>query len=159
MDCGGQRAERRKWVHFFEGVTAVIFVTDLTRYDEVLFEDRAKNRMEEALELFGDMVNNKFFLNTPFMLFLNKKDLFEQKFVKEKHPLNISGIFPDAPTRIDVDGAISWVKEKFVSRKNTNKANPVYVHVTTAIDPDSVGYVFESCRQIMLEKALELAGL
>lgn len=159
MDCGGQRAERRKWVHFFEGVTAVIFVTDLTGYDEVLFEDRTKNRMEESLELFEEMANNKFFTNTPFMLFLNKRDLFEEKFLVEDHPLNISGLFPDAPTEKNIDEAIKWVEDKFLERKQNIKNHPVYVHVTTAIDPVSVQYVFESCRQIMLKKALEMAGL
>jgi len=32
-DAGGQRAERRKWIHAFENVTALIFVASLTEYD------------------------------------------------------------------------------------------------------------------------------
>jgi len=159
MDCGGQRAERRKWIHFFEGVTAVIFVADLTAYDEVLFEDRTKNRLLESLELFEEMANNKFFSTTPFMLFLNKKDLFEQKLIKEAHPLNITGLFPDAPSEQNVEEGIKWIEDKYLERKHNIKQHPVYVHVTTAIDPQSVQYVFESCRQIMLKKALEMAGL
>ena len=44
-DVGGQRAERRKWIHCFEGVTAVIFVAALSDYDLKLYEDNVTNRM------------------------------------------------------------------------------------------------------------------
>ena len=38
-DVGGQRNERKKWIHCFENVTAVIFVAALSAYDQVLYED------------------------------------------------------------------------------------------------------------------------
>lgn len=44
-DVGGQRNERKKWIHCFEGVTAVIFVAAISEYDQKLFEDAATNRM------------------------------------------------------------------------------------------------------------------
>ena len=44
-DVGGQRNERKKWIHCFEGVTAVIFVAALSEYDQQLFEDASTNRM------------------------------------------------------------------------------------------------------------------
>jgi hypothetical protein len=34
-DVGGQRAERRKWIHCFDDVTAVIFVAAISEYDQV----------------------------------------------------------------------------------------------------------------------------
>ena len=54
-DVGGQRNERRKWIHCFEDVTAVIFVAAISEYDQKLFEDGATNRMVEALELFEEV--------------------------------------------------------------------------------------------------------
>ncbi|RYY87513.1 hypothetical protein EON63_03865 [archaeon] len=42
---GGQRNERKKWIHCFEGVTAVIFVAAISEYDQKLFEDASTNRM------------------------------------------------------------------------------------------------------------------
>eukprot|EP01083_Nonionella_stella_P205874 749309_1 len=42
FDVGGQRNERKKWIHSFENVTAVIFVAALNHYNAVLFEDEKK---------------------------------------------------------------------------------------------------------------------
>ena len=114
VDVGGQRSERKKWIHCFEDVTAILFFVALSAYDLGLREDgvvvgfqslvsillllnqiylslHSKNRMDEALRLFGSILNNKWFLDTSVILFLNKKDLFEEK-IKEK-PL--SEVFHD----------------------------------------------------------------
>lgn len=48
-DVGGQRNERKKWIHCFEGVTAVIFVAAISEYDQKLFEDASTNRMVSHL--------------------------------------------------------------------------------------------------------------
>lgn len=39
FDVGGQRSERKKWIHCFEGVTCIIFCAALSAYDMVLVED------------------------------------------------------------------------------------------------------------------------
>jgi hypothetical protein len=39
FDVGGQRSERKKWIHCFENVTAIIFCVALSGYDMVLLED------------------------------------------------------------------------------------------------------------------------
>lgn len=57
VDVGGQRNERKKWIHCFESVTAVIFVVAVSEYDQVLFEDQTTNRMMEALNLFDEVRN------------------------------------------------------------------------------------------------------
>jgi hypothetical protein len=89
IDVGGQRSERRKWIHCFDEVTAIIFFTALSEYDQKLSEDETTNRMSESLKLFYDISHYKAFAqqNTPIILFLNKADLFEKKIVKT--PLTI----------------------------------------------------------------------
>ena len=42
FDVGGQRSERRKWIHCFEGVTAILFCVALSEYDLVLREDETQ---------------------------------------------------------------------------------------------------------------------
>ncbi|GIX77585.1 guanine nucleotide-binding protein G(i) subunit alpha [Caerostris extrusa] len=91
FDVGGQRSERKKWIHCFEGVTAIIFCVALSGYDLVLAEDEEMNRMTESIRLFDSICNNKWFVETSIILFLNKKDLFEEKITKS--PLTIC--FPE----------------------------------------------------------------
>eukprot|EP01105_Mastigella_eilhardi_P009827 TRINITY_DN22_c0_g1_i1.p1 TRINITY_DN22_c0_g1~~TRINITY_DN22_c0_g1_i1.p1 ORF type:complete len:408 (-),score=153.42 TRINITY_DN22_c0_g1_i1:118-1254(-) len=78
VDVGGQRNERKKWIHCFDDVKALLFVVNLAGYDQVMFEDPTQNRMQESLSLFGQICNDAAFDGAPIFLFLNKKDIFEQ---------------------------------------------------------------------------------
>uniref|UniRef100_A0A1I7XIY0 G-protein alpha subunit n=1 Tax=Heterorhabditis bacteriophora TaxID=37862 RepID=A0A1I7XIY0_HETBA len=91
FDVGGQRSERKKWIHCFEGVTAIIFCVAMSEYDMVLAEDDEMNRMVESMKLFDSICNNKWFTETSIILFLNKKDLFEDKI--KRSPLTLC--FPE----------------------------------------------------------------
>src|SRR5438045_1806222 len=79
FDVGGQRSERKKWIHCFEAVTCIIFCVALSEYDKVLLEVNTMNRMEESLHLFGSIVNSAWFTRTSIVLFLNKIDIFRKK--------------------------------------------------------------------------------
>ena len=50
-----KRNERKKWIHCFDDVNAVIFVVALSEYDQMLFEDNTVNRMVEAIALFEEV--------------------------------------------------------------------------------------------------------
>ena len=91
FDVGGQRSERKKWIHCFEGVTSIIFCVALSGYDLVLAEDEEMNRMMESMKLFDSICNNKWFVDTSIILFLNKKDLFAEKI--RQSPLTVC--FPE----------------------------------------------------------------
>ena len=39
FDVGGQRSERKKWIHCFENVTAIVFLVAISEYDQLLLED------------------------------------------------------------------------------------------------------------------------
>jgi len=82
FDVGGQRSERRKWIHCFESVTSIIFCTALSEYDQVLLEEKNQNRMTESLALFESVINSRWFLRTSIILFLNKIDVFKVKLPK-----------------------------------------------------------------------------
>lgn len=41
FDVGGQRSERKKWIHCFESVTAIIFLVAISEYDQTLIEDES----------------------------------------------------------------------------------------------------------------------
>lgn len=40
VDIGGQRSERKKWIHCFEDVHCLLFLVALSGYDQCLAEDR-----------------------------------------------------------------------------------------------------------------------
>ena len=52
VDVGGQRSERRKWIHCFENVTSIIFLVALSEYDQILFESDNEVRMEVLIDMY-----------------------------------------------------------------------------------------------------------
>ncbi|KAK1900948.1 Guanine nucleotide-binding protein G(i) subunit alpha-2 [Dissostichus eleginoides] len=123
FDVGGQRSERKKWIHCFEGVTAIIFCVALSAYDLVLAEDEEMNRMHESMKLFDSICNNKWFTETSIILFLNKKDLFEEKIPRS--PLNIC--FPEYTGANKFDEAASYIQTKFEDlnkKRDTKRSTP-----------------------------------
>ena len=108
----------------------MIFVAALSEYDQVLFEDETMNRMDEAVQLFDQLVNSKWFKQTSCILFLNKKDLFEMKLSKKPlkkfyKPAEDSDITDDT----SLDQCSKYFKELFLKR-NKNADKSVFTHVT-----------------------------
>ncbi len=156
-DVGGQRNERKKWIHCFDDVTAIIFVAALSSYNQVLFEDHSQNRYVEALELFEEIVNSKWFTDTSFILFLNKRDLFAEKI--KKTPIESCGeIFSDCTAGNNYEHGCQYMQGKFLER-NRNSKKDVYVHITCATDTNNVAAVFNACKDIILKQSLKDAGL
>lgn len=91
FDVGGQRSERKKWIHCFESVTSIIFCVALSEYDQVLLEESKQNRMLESLILFESVINSRWFVRSSIILFLNKVDLFKIKLAK----VPLERYFPD----------------------------------------------------------------
>lgn len=157
LDVGGQRNERRKWIHSFEGVTSLIFVASLSDYDQVLFEDSSKNRLQEALELFKEVLEMEWFKSSAIMLFLNKTDVLESKFVDKGIPINASGLFPDAPTG-DLDTAKQWFQDMFLSQ-NDDPKREIYTHFTNATDTKAISAVMNAASRHILKQNLLGSGL
>jgi len=156
FDVGGQRNERRKWIHFFEDVTAVLFVVALSEYDQLLFEDEKTNRMSEALNLFGEVANSRWFQRSSIILFLNKRDLFLQKI--EKSPLTVCPAFSTYSGPQTFDPSVEFIRDHFLN-KNKKQDHAIYTHVTCATDQTNVHTVFRAVRDTITRLALEGDGL
>jgi len=137
VDVGGQRNERKKWIHCFQDVTAIIFCVSMSEYDMVLEEDETQNRMLESLRLFDDIVNNMWFRNTSVILFLNKIDLFEVKIKK----VDLKVCFPEYDQGLDYDAASSFIEAKFVEVNKSQKSRYIYTHYTCATDTGNIRVV------------------
>jgi len=154
VDVGGQRSERRKWMHCFQDVTAVIFCVALSGYDLKLYEDETTNRMHEALKLFKDICNTKWFADTAIILFLNKKDIFEKKI--KKVPLTVC--FPDFTGNNTYEDASQYIEDQFLAQ-NENPRKLIYTHKTCATDTDNITVVFKAVQDIILNKILDRLGI
>ena len=153
-DVGGQRSERRKWLHCFDDVKAVLFVAALSGYDMTLTEDGTTNQMEESLNLFQAISVNKFFKDSSFILFLNKLDLFTEKINNTNRHLRL--FFPqyNGPDH-DVSAAKEFITSQILAR-NMEKSRTIYPHFTTATDTSNVKVVFKVVlKRIVSERVAE----
>uniref|UniRef100_A0A8C7I9L8 Guanine nucleotide binding protein (G protein), alpha transducing activity polypeptide 1 n=1 Tax=Oncorhynchus kisutch TaxID=8019 RepID=A0A8C7I9L8_ONCKI len=155
FDVGGQRSERKKWIHCFEGVTCIIFIAALSAYDMVLVEDDEVNRMHESLHLFNSICNHRYFIATSIVLFLNKKDVFTEK-IKKAH---LSMCFPDYDGPNTYEDAGNYIKLQFLDLNLRRDIKEVYSHMTCATDTENVKFVFDAVTDIIIKENLKSCGL
>ncbi|CAO3665632.1 unnamed protein product [Umbelopsis ramanniana] len=132
FDVGGQRSERKKWIHCFEAVTSIIFCVALSEYDQVLLEESKQNRMLESLILFESVINSRWFVRSSIILFLNKVDIFKTKISK----VPLDRYFPDYTGGSDVTKGARYILWRF-NQANRMKLT-IYPHLTQATDTSSV---------------------
>ena len=148
FDVGGQRSERKKWLHCFDDTNAIIFCAALSSYDLVLRENKGVNRMADSLNLFESVCNNKWFVDTDIILFLNKKDVFQEKL--KKSPLEIW--FPSYSGGYNFYEGCMFILEKFENQNKNMFSKAVYSHFTCATDTNNIQVVFEAVKSIILNK-------
>jgi len=153
VDVGGQRSERRKWIHAFDGVTAVIFLVALDEYNKTLEEDANVNRMEESLALFMEMSSSTYVGDKPFLVFLNKCDIFKEKI--KTYPLHQyrQDVPPDVGS--DYEKSVDYVKQQY---QRIFRGKEVFFFVTCAIDTTNCQRIFDAAQNIVVGASLEDAG-
>ncbi|KAF9260798.1 heterotrimeric G-protein alpha subunit, GPA3-like protein [Marasmius fiardii PR-910] len=148
FDVGGQRSERRKWIHCFEALTSIIFVAALSDYDQVDSDFNGRNQMQETLVLFDSIINSRWFLRSSIILLLNKTDVFKKKLSKvplERH-------FPEYTGGDDINKAAKYILWKFMQANRTRLS--VYPHLTQATDTQNIRVVFAAVKETILRNAL-----
>jgi hypothetical protein len=96
--------------------------------------------MYESMKLFDSVTNNQWFKNTSIILFLNKKDIFEQKI--RTSPLTIC--FPEYNGKNLYEEASQYIWLKFEDLNRSPKTKHIYFHFTNATDTQNieVNYLF-----------------
>jgi hypothetical protein len=110
----------------------------------------------ESINLFEYICNNAYFNKSSIILFLNKKDLFEDK-IKTS---NIIDYFPDytgEPNNYE-DG-VNFFLEKFLSRNYSSAIHQIYYHITCATDTRNIHVVFNACKEMILKDNLRNSGI
>lgn len=130
--------------------------------------------MQESLKLFDSICNNKWFTDTSIILFLNKKDLFEEKI--KKSPLTIC--FPEytgalssliyMPSPFNQTGCVTgaqeygeaaaYIQAQFEA-KNKSTTKEIYCHMTCATDTTNIQFVFDAVTDVIIANNLRGCGL
>lgn len=88
VDVGGQKSERRKWIHCFQDVTSILFLVSLSGYDQCLVEDkdavrhyirvimlilltRLQNQMQDAMTIWDSICHSQWFKSTSIVRWLD----------------------------------------------------------------------------------------
>mmetsp|Transcript_12323 Transcript_12323/g.13637 ORF Transcript_12323/g.13637 Transcript_12323/m.13637 type:complete len:324 (+) Transcript_12323:144-1115(+) len=124
IDVGGQRSERRKWLDCFDNVDAIIYLVALDEYNMVIEENNTTNRLKESMAVLHEVSGASALrdMDIPFILFLNKFDLFRAKY--EYVPL--SDYFPKYKGN-DWQEGVKFVAGKLHERVEDHRIANTYV--------------------------------
>lgn len=153
FDVGGQRSERKKWIHCFEAVTSIIFCVALSEYDQVLLEEKGQNRLDESIVLFESVVNSRWFARTSIILFLNKIDLFKAKIPR----IPLQDFFQEYTGGPDVNKAAKYILWRFTQLNRARLS--IFPHLTQATDTNNIRLVFAAVKETILQNALRDSGI
>ncbi|KAJ7986980.1 hypothetical protein DPEC_G00334000 [Dallia pectoralis] len=155
VDVGGQRSERRKWIHCFEKVTSIIFLVALSEFDQVLYENHDVNRLDESNALFRTIITYPWFQDSSIILFLNKTDLFEEKILHS----DLADYFPEfTGPRRDAEAAKNFILKMYVDQ-HVGRYKELYKHFTCATDTKNIKIVFKSVQQSIFQDNMASLGL
>ncbi|KAJ3366572.1 Guanine nucleotide-binding protein alpha-2 subunit [Kappamyces sp. JEL0680] len=155
IDVSGLSHHRQQWFSYFDFVHCVIYVTSLASYNQTMVENPNENRMIDSLVLFGDVANHPLICKKSFVLFLNKKDLFEQKIRVKKIP--IAGSFPNYKGKPgSVSQGIMYFDKKF--RECRNEPTGMVTHVTCCTDTTTMSVIISSVLDALIQNVLKGQG-
>jgi len=113
------------------------------------------NRMTESMKLFDSICNNKWFVDTSIILFLNKKDLFEEKI---RHS-QLSVCFPEYKGPNTYEDAAGYIQMRFENLNRRKDQKEVYTHLTCATDTSNIQFVFDAVTDVIIKNNLKDCGL
>lgn len=106
------------------------------------------------MKLFDSICNNKWFTDTSIILFLNKKDLFEEKI--SQSPLTIC--FPEYTGANKYDEAASDIQSKSEDLSKRKDTKEKLMHFRCAANTKGV-LVFDAATDVIIKISLKDCGL
>ncbi|KAH7724468.1 Protein GPA-6 [Aphelenchoides avenae] len=132
VDVGGQRSERRKWIHCFDNVSM--------------------NRLHANRNIFKTIIQSDYFKDAAIVLFMNKYDTFLDKL--KYSPL--VRYFPDFQGGEEQEEASKFMFRYF--QRCVRDQAKYYAFFTTATDTRNVDFVFGSAVSHLINQNLKATG-
>ena len=120
----------------------------------VLEEDCQVNRMVESMALFEMIGQNRWLAAKQLILFLNKTDLLKKKI--DCSPLTTC--FPEYDGPNTYDAAVAYIKKSFLKLRNKEDCF-VFVHLTCAVDKESIRWAFDLVSDIVISHNKRECGI
>ncbi|XP_034068554.1 guanine nucleotide-binding protein subunit alpha-14 isoform X1 [Gymnodraco acuticeps] len=185
VDVGGQRSERRKWIHCFENVTSIIFLVALSEYDQVLAE--CDNEVRIQLSDWQIKFQTLNILNVWSFFFLSMLQCSSQNRMEESKALfktiitypwfqrssvilflnktdilkekilhsHIGDYFPEFTGPKQDQSAAQDFILKMYQEQNPDKDKALYPHFTCATDTENIRFVFVAVKDTILRHNLK----
>ncbi|OSC96412.1 G-protein alpha subunit [Trametes coccinea BRFM310] len=158
-DVGGSRTQRIAWYPYFDDCDAIIFLAPVSCFDERLAEDRRINRLEDSYMLWKAVVSSKLLAKTSIILFLNKRDLLEQKLRSGVRIRDHVHSYGDRPN--EVEHALKYFQQHFrdILRKHSPEPRPFRSHITSVVDTKATAVTLSVVEEGILRDHLQRADL
>lgn len=150
-DVGLQRSERKKWIHCFDNVTAIIFMVAISEYDQFTLDSRQYNRLKESQELLRTTASYEFLENIALILVFNKLDIFEEK-IMSSHLADYFSEFKGP--QCDPRAARNFISNIFLSVIPTKRRNYHYFLSSTDKYSGSFVFIYTAVRDTILNSNL-----
>ncbi|XP_024377731.1 extra-large guanine nucleotide-binding protein 3 isoform X2 [Physcomitrium patens] len=166
---GKGMSDRHKWLDMFEDVRAVVFCVALSDYNS-LWNDRSgnpSNKMIQTRDLFESILRHPCFQDTPFVLLLNKYDVFEDK-IEQGVPLTTCTWFSDFrpvgtshyTAQNQAQQAYQYIAHKYKELFNSVDCTgrKLFTFQLNALDKTTVSGAFNYVKQILKWDEQKAAG-
>ena len=148
VDVGGQVHERMKWINCFEDATNVIFMVDISAFDQLSTVNNNLNQLQEALNLFQILVNTSLLEDVTITLFMNKHDIFCERITTKSIRNDDKNWFTDYEGGCNEQEAFDYIKNKFLSTCQ-DESREIIVKRTRAIDTRGVEHTMDDLHDVL----------
>jgi guanine nucleotide-binding protein G(i) subunit alpha len=148
IDVGQQSSQRGKWIHQFSKVTAILFVVDISCYNNWISEH---NEMMDRIVLFDSVINSRWFPENTIVLFLSNISEFRRKLARSP----LKDHFRDFDGGNDPDQAAEYLLGRF-KQVDRSQRNRLYTHLVDPYDASNIRLVAAAINEDLRRKSQAL---
>jgi len=156
IDCSGQASERPKWEEIMISniINCIIYFVSLDEFNTAS-DEPGKNKIQLSLDCFREMVANDLSQKKTMILFLNKKDVLEQKF--KTNFKEFQDTFPEySGGNQDIKAATDHIGKQFrhAMKEGGRVQEELLVNTTCALDTDAMSVIFRAICETLFTNSL-----